>query len=254
MWFLLFSSGALLLAAVGLPAARRLPVAPPPEALVACYFLVATLLRLVVRNARLAAFERKARREARRKEDGKAPSVLGELGLGVGRGALQVVAGDVLGAGLSLVTALLRGAASTVSAPVPPTRERRRAARWERLKAVSCIAGVGLVCAGIAWEPLVRSRLRRAADAAVQAATETPGARPGASATARAAGPPPAPPAAPAPSVPAVAASAAAVGPPAAPPAAPAAAAEREAAPAPASAPAPTADPAPAPAPAAPPP
>ncbi|MCM2335151.1 MAG: hypothetical protein NDI82_14555, partial [Anaeromyxobacteraceae bacterium] len=95
MWFLLFSTGAVLLAVAGLPAARRLPLAPPPEALVACYFLLAALARLLVRNARLAAFERKARREARRKEDRPAGSTLGELGVGVGRGALQVVGGDL---------------------------------------------------------------------------------------------------------------------------------------------------------------
>jgi hypothetical protein len=176
MWFLLFNMGALLLGAFGLPAARHLPVAPPPEALLACYFLLAALLRLLVRNVRLAAFERKARREARRKDDRKAPSAIGELGLGVGRGALLAVGGDLLGAGLSLASALLRGAASSVSAPPPPTRERRRAARWEGLKAAACVAGVGLVCAGIAWEPLARTRLRRAASAAVKAATEPPGA------------------------------------------------------------------------------
>lgn len=167
MWFLLFSMGAIALGAAGLPAVRRLPVAPPPEVLVAGYFLVAALLRLLVRNARLAAFERKARREARRKDD-KAPSVMGELGLGVGRGALQAVAGDVLGAGLSLAAALFRGAASSLSAPPPPQRERRRAMRWEQLKAAICIAGVGLVCAGVAWEPLVHHRVVRAADAAVR--------------------------------------------------------------------------------------
>lgn len=176
MWFLLFSMGAVLLATVGLPAARRLPLAPPPEALVACYFLVATLLRLLVRNARLSAFERKARKEARRKEDKdkKPTSPIGELGLGVGRGALQAVGGDLLGAGLSLASALLRGAASSMSAPPPPQRERRRAVRWEQLKAATCVAGVGLVCAGVAWEPLVHGRLQRAADAAVVAGMGKP--------------------------------------------------------------------------------
>jgi hypothetical protein len=163
MWFLLFSAGAVLLGAAGLPAARRLPVEPRPEVLVACYFLVATLLRLLVRNARLASFERKARKLARRKEDERA-SMLGELGRGVGRGALQVVGGDLLGAGLS------RGATSSISAPPPPARERRRAALWERIKAATCIAGVGIVCAGVLWEPLVRTRVLRASDAAMKAA------------------------------------------------------------------------------------
>jgi len=169
MWFLLFSTGAILLGVVGLPAARRLPAAPPPEALVACYFLFAALLRLLVRNARLAAHHEKARKLARRKED-KPASAIGELGLGVGRGAILAVGGDVLGAGLSLAAALLRGASSSLLAPPSPHRERRRASRWEQLKALVCIAGVGLVCAGVAWEPVVHGRLVRAADAAVKAA------------------------------------------------------------------------------------
>jgi hypothetical protein len=168
MWFLLFSLGAVGLGAAGLPAARRLPVPPPPEALVACYFLLAALLRLLVRNARLASFERKARKLARRKED-KPGSALGELGLGVGRGAVLAVGGDVLGAGLSLASALLRGATSSFSAPPPAPVERRRAALRERIKATACIAGVGLVCAGVAWEPMVRGRLTRAAAAAMAA-------------------------------------------------------------------------------------
>ena len=169
MWFLLFSTGAILLGVVGLPASRRLPAAPPPEALVACYFLFAALLRLLVRNARLAAHHEKARKLARRKED-KPASAIGELGLGVGRGAILAVGGDVLGAGLSLAAALLRGASSSLLAPPSPYRERRRASRWEQFKALVCIAGVGLVCAGVAWEPVVHGRLVRAADAAVKAA------------------------------------------------------------------------------------
>ena len=168
MWFLLLTLGAVLLGVAGLPAARRLPVPPPPEALVACYFLLAALLRLLVRDARLASFERKARKLARRKED-KPGSALGELGLGVGRGAVLAVGGDVLGAGLSLASALLRGATSSFSAPPPAPVERRRAALRERIKATVCIAGVGLVCAGVAWEPMVRGRLARAVAAAVTA-------------------------------------------------------------------------------------
>lgn len=171
MWFLLFATGGILLGAVGLPAARRLPVTPAPEALVALYFLLTALVRLVVRNARLAAFERKARRLARRTSDPvRTPSTAAELGLGVGRGALLAVGGDALGAGLSLAAALLRGASCSLSAPAPPRRERRRAATWERLKALACIAGVGLVCAAIAWDPLLHTRLARAASAAVAAA------------------------------------------------------------------------------------
>jgi hypothetical protein len=182
MWFLLFSLGAILLGAVGLPAAARLPAAPPPEGLLACYFLVVTLLRLLVRDARLRAFERKARREARRKGDLEG-SALGELGLGVGKGALQAVGGDILGAGLSLATALLRGAVSSLSPPPSPQRERRRAARWEQARAVVSIAGVGLVCVAVAWEPLVHGRLARASTAAAQAAGLGGGADPRAQAS-----------------------------------------------------------------------
>lgn len=127
MWFLLFSTGALALGLFGLPAAGRLPVPPPPEAVLAGYFLAAALLRLLVRDARLAAFERKARAEARR-EDDRPGSAMGQLGLGVGRGVLQAAGGDVIMAGLSLAAALMRGAAASVSAPPPPRRERRRAA------------------------------------------------------------------------------------------------------------------------------
>jgi hypothetical protein len=171
MWFLLLAFGALLLGAFGLPATRRLPSPPAPELVVAAYFLLAALLRLLVRDARLATFRRRARALARRRTDrGGEPSALGELGLGVGRGALQAVGGDVLGAGLSLATALLRGAAGLVGRPPPPRRERRVAALWERLRAAACIAAVGAVCAAVAWEPLVHHRLARAASAAVTAA------------------------------------------------------------------------------------
>jgi hypothetical protein len=171
MWFLLFATGAILLGAVGMPATRRLPAAPPPEAVVALYFLAASLLRLVVRNARLAAFEQKARRLARRSSDPlRGPSTVAELGLGVGRGALLAVGGDALGAGLSLAAALIRGATSSLSPPPAPRRERRRAAAWEGLKALACIAGVGLVCAALAWDPLLHLRLARAGAAAVAAA------------------------------------------------------------------------------------
>ena len=169
MWFLLLAMGALALAALGLPAARRLALPPSPEALLAAYFLVSALIRLLVRDFRLASFDRKARRLARRTTD-KPPSMLGELGVGVGRGALQAVGGDLLGAGLSLASALVRGAASSVNAPPPPRRERRRAGTWERVKALACVTGVGLVCAGAAWEPLVRGRWHRAAEAAAVAA------------------------------------------------------------------------------------
>lgn len=161
MWFLLLGAGAVVVQLVGVPSSRRLPVPPPPEALLAAWFLFATVARLMVLRVRLAAFERKARRLARRTADQRV-SPIGELGLGVGRGALQAVSGDVLGASLSLVAALLRGAAGSLRAPPPPPKERRRGTFRERLAAVICVVGVGLTCAGLAWWPLVGARATRA--------------------------------------------------------------------------------------------
>jgi len=83
-----------------------------------------------------------------------------------------------MGAGLSLASALVRGAASSVNAPPPPKRERRRAGTWERVKALACVAGVGLVCAGVAWEPVFHGRLVRVAEAATSAAGLSPPVRP----------------------------------------------------------------------------
>jgi len=177
MWFLLLAMGALLLGAFGLPATQRLEFPPPPEAVLAAYFLLATLFRLLVRDFRIASFERKARKLARRTTD-KPASMMGELGMGVGRGALLAVGGDLMGAGLSLASALVRGAASSVNAPPPPKRERRRAGTWERVKALVCVAGVGLVCAGVAWEPVFHGRLVRVAEAATSAAGLSPPVRP----------------------------------------------------------------------------
>ena len=168
MWFLLFAIGAMILGAFGLPAANRLPVPPPPEALLAAYFLLAALLRLLVCDARLRHFEQTAREQARRRGDQRG-SALGELGLGVGRGALQAVGGDLIGAGLSLASALVRGATNSIHAAPPPRRERRRAGIWERVKAITCALSVGLVCAGVSWAPLLRTRAVRLGGAVVAA-------------------------------------------------------------------------------------
>ena len=161
MWFLLLAAGAVVVQLVGVPSSRRLPVPPPPEALLAAWFLFATAARLAVLRVRLASFERKAQRLARRTTDQRA-SPIGELGLGVGRGALQAVSGDVLGASLSLVAALLRGAAGSLRAPPPPKKERRRGTFRERLAAVLCVLGVGFTCVGLAWWPLIGARATRA--------------------------------------------------------------------------------------------
>src|SRR5512137_1854943 len=110
MWFLLLVFGAIVVQLAGVPASRRLPLPPAPELLLAAWFLFATAVRMTVLRVRLAALERKAQRLARRTTD-RAPSPIGELGLGVGRGALQAVSGDILGASLAVVAGLLRGAA-----------------------------------------------------------------------------------------------------------------------------------------------
>jgi hypothetical protein len=162
MWFLLLAAGAVVVQLAGVPSSRRLPVPPPSELLLAAWFLFATAVRLAVMRVRLAAFERKAKRLARRTSD-QGGSPIGELGLGVGRGALQAVGGDVLGATLSLVAALLRGAAGSLRVRPSPQRERRRQARRERLATIACVLGIGLACTAMAWWPLVGARVTRAA-------------------------------------------------------------------------------------------
>lgn len=168
MWLLMLVIGAVVVQLAGVPASRRLPVPPPPEALLIAWFLFAAAVRLAVMRLRLASFERKAKRLARRTSD-PAVSPMGELGLGVGRGALQAVGGDVLGASLSLVAALLRGTAGSLRTPPTPQRERRRASRRERLNAAVCVLGVGLACVGLAWWPLVGGQASRAAGPALRA-------------------------------------------------------------------------------------
>jgi hypothetical protein len=162
MWFLLLGFGAVLLATFGLPALGRLPVAPPPEVVLATYFLLAALLRLLVRQVRLAAWDRAARRRARvaTPAAAKPPSGLGDLGLGVGKGVAQVVGGDLLGAGISVATGLLKGAAASLAA----RREKgeRRPVRREAASALACIGAVGAVCIALAWLPLPRGAARAA--------------------------------------------------------------------------------------------
>lgn len=180
MWFLLLAAGAVVVHLGGIPLSRRLAVPPPPELLLAAWFLLATAVRLAVMRVRLGAFEKKARKLARRVDD-KGSSTIGELGLGVGRGALQVVGGDVLGAALSLVAALLRGAAGTLKVKPAPQRERRQSAWFERLATVACVLGVGVTCVGLAWWPLMgRHAIRAAAPALRQAGLvpEPPGPQP----------------------------------------------------------------------------
>jgi hypothetical protein len=167
MWFLLLAAGAVVVQLAGVPLVRRLPVPPPPELLLVAWFLLAAAIRLAVMRVRLAGFEKKARRLARRAED-KGVSPMGELGLGVGRGALQAVGGDVLGASLSLVAALLRGAAGSLRVKPSPQKERRQSARRERLATTACVLGVGLTCASLTWWPLVRTRAGRAAAPALR--------------------------------------------------------------------------------------
>lgn len=175
MWFLLLAGGAVLVQLAGIPLSRRLAAPPAPELLLAGWFLLAIAVRLAVMRVRIAGFERKAARLARRQADKeKGQSPIGELGLGVGRGALQVVGGDVLGASLSLVAALLRGAAGTLRTRPAPARERRQSAWRERLATVGCVLGVGLTCVGLAWWPLVGGQATRAAAPALRQAGFAP--------------------------------------------------------------------------------
>ena len=177
MWFLLLAGGAVVVQLAGVPLSRRLAVPPPPELLLAGWFLLATAVRLAVMRVRLAGFEKKARREQRRLDD-RSGSPMGELGLGVGKGALQVVGGDVLGASLSLVAALLRGAAGTLRVKPTPQRERRRSAWRERVATMTCVLGVGFTCVGLAWWPLVGATATRAAAPALRQVGLAPEPRP----------------------------------------------------------------------------
>jgi hypothetical protein len=172
MWFLLLSSGAVVVQLGGVALARRLPAPPPAEALLALWFLVAAFIRVAVMRSRLLAFQKKARRLARRAADNAAAgsSSLKHLGVGVGMGALQAVGGDLIGASISLLGGLMKGVASTPAPQPTPQRERRRAARAEAAKTITSITGVGLVCVALAWWPLVRPQAERLGHEAASAA------------------------------------------------------------------------------------
>lgn len=171
MWLALFGLGAALLPRLRLPTPlAALPCPPPPEARYALYFLVAALLRLAICDARLRALERRARR-AERRALGLARPGLAEVGAGVGKGVAEVVLGDLMGALLAGATLLLRFAASAPAPPQPAAAraaERRRAARRERGRALGCIVGVGAICAGAAWLPLLWPRALPLLDAAAR--------------------------------------------------------------------------------------
>jgi len=169
MWFLLFGIGAAFLHRARLPAVtwRYVLVPPPPEAKYAIYFLVAALLRLAIRDARVAQLERRAKRDvARAASRSRQPAAVGpglmDVGVGVGKGVAEVVlGGDLLGVAVGGMALLLRLAMSRRADPAVLVRraaERKKAAVRERRRAALCIVGVGLVCVLAAWVPLVAPR------------------------------------------------------------------------------------------------
>lgn len=164
MWFLLFALGALSLPAWRLPAgAPALPCPPPAEARLALFFLVAALVRLVVLRSRVAALERRARRASRREPRfALAPPGFLEMGAGIGKGVAEAVMGNPVGAAWAGAALLLRLAASRgpedPAAAARRAAERKRAVEREWRQAALCIAGVGLLCAAVAWWPLAAQR------------------------------------------------------------------------------------------------
>jgi len=159
MWLVLFSAGALLLHLLEVPAAwaARLPHPPPAWAPYALYFLVAALLRLAIRDARLRPLQRRARAAAAERAPALAAA---DLGMGVGKGvASVVVGGDFLGAAMAgadlLVRWLLRSRAS--GRRRIPAALRQAMAR-ERRAAAGCIAAVGALCLAQALRPDLLSR------------------------------------------------------------------------------------------------
>jgi len=155
MWLVVFGSGALLLHRVELPARWTAALVRPPQAWVpyALYFLVAALLRLAIRDARLRPLRKKAKALASQ----PAPAALSpaDFGMGLGRGVASVmVGGDFLGAalaGLDLLVKWLTGTAGTSKRRVPAAI--RQAMARERRAALACILLVGLLCASQALEP-----------------------------------------------------------------------------------------------------
>ncbi len=167
VWFLVLSLGAVVVHRAHLPAplALYLPVAPPAEAKYALYFLCAALLRLVIRNARVAALERKNRRDARRAQilARERPALL-DVGAGLGRGVAEVLVGaDILGASFAtlgaLVRLLLRSTRLNPAELAARTRERKRRVAREHLRAAACVAAVGSLCAVLAWAPWLEARI-----------------------------------------------------------------------------------------------
>ncbi len=166
MYFVLFGAGAIFLQRLPLPGPLTQVVGrPPPEALYAVYFLLAALLRLLIRDARVAAAERSGRAARARRGEHQlvaAPPGLVDIGAGVGKGVAEVVlGGDLLGAALTGAAMVLRFAASRRDDPAEARRAagRRRAIGREHRRALLCIVGVGALCAAAVWLPLLRPRL-----------------------------------------------------------------------------------------------
>jgi len=167
MWLALFAAGALVLHRIDLAGAvgSALPRPLPAWAPFALYFLVAALVRLAIRDARLRPLMRKARSLA-----AQAPSPVGvaDLGLGVGKGVAQVmVAGDFLGpviAGVDLLAKWLGGAADRKKRV--PAKLLEAIAR-ERRSATRCIVAVGAICLAQALRPDVLPELASQAAALV---------------------------------------------------------------------------------------
>jgi hypothetical protein len=163
VWFLLFTLGAAFLHRLPTPRAlAALPYPPPFEIRYALFFLAAALLRLAIRNARVARLERKVRRAQARTPQGRyaafaSPPGFIEVGAGVGKGVAEVVlGGDLLGAAMAVSALLLRFIVTRKEDPVVAARrvaERRRAMARERRRAALCVVGVGVACALGAWSP-----------------------------------------------------------------------------------------------------
>jgi len=166
MWLAVLAFGAVLVHRARLPGwlAPYLSAPPPPEAKYALYFLAAALLRLVVRNARVAALERKGRREARRAAKAAERPALVDVGAGLGRGVAEVLVGaDVLGAAVATLAAALRLALRSTRLDAAElaarARERKRRVAREHRRAAGCIVAVGTLCAVLAWAPLWAARI-----------------------------------------------------------------------------------------------
>lgn len=155
MWLVVFGSGALLLHRVEVPArwSASLPHAPQPWVPFALYFLVAALLRLAIRDARLRPLRKKAKALA--SLPAPAPFSPADFGMGVGKGlASVVVGGDFLGAvlaGLDLLVKWLGGPREATRRRIPAAI--RQAMARERRSAVFCILVVAMLCAFQAVRP-----------------------------------------------------------------------------------------------------